>query len=114
MADQVYLANPGRRKPPSASSKLRWTASKASVVELVYALYAGAVYNNRLAEIKEIAETFEQLFQVDHCNYYHVFNEIRLRKKNRTSLLDLLIVRFYLRALSFITMHSGIIIICRH
>ena len=60
------------------------------MVELVYALYAGAVYNNGLAEIKEIAETFEQLFQVDLGNYYHVFNEIRLRKKNRTSLLDLL------------------------
>jgi hypothetical protein len=68
--------------------KLQWTASKASLVELIYALQSGGVYNNGQSEIKEIAETFEQFFQVDLGNYYHVFNEIRLRKKNRTSLLD--------------------------
>lgn len=61
-----------------ATLKLRWTASKVSVVELIYALYAGAVYNNGLAEIREIAETFGRLFQMDPGNYYNVFNEIRL------------------------------------
>ena len=73
---------------PTAVQKLRWTASKASLVELIYALQSSGVYNNGQSEIKEIAETFQHFFQVDLGNYYHVFNEIRLRKKNRTDLLD--------------------------
>jgi hypothetical protein len=31
---------------------------------------------------------FETSFQVELSNFYHVFNEIRPRKKNRTVLLD--------------------------
>lgn len=72
----------------SPQQKLRWTASRAGLVELIYALQSGAVYNNGQTGIKEIADSFQQLFEVDLGNYYHVFNEIRLRKKNRTSLLD--------------------------
>ena len=33
---------------------------------------------------------FEKLFGMKLGNYYHIFNEIRLKKKNRTSLFDLL------------------------
>ncbi len=80
-----FLRGEAQRAP---TLKLQWTASKAGLVELIYALQSGGVYNNGQSEIKEIAETFEQFFQVDLGNYYHVFNEIRLRKKNRTSLLD--------------------------
>lgn len=72
----------------SISSPLQWTASKAGMVELIYALQSTGVYNNGTAEIKEIAQSFEMMFQVDLGNYYHTFNEIRLRKKNRTQLLD--------------------------
>ena len=76
------------RSAQPVDSPLQWTASKASMVELIYALQAVGVYNNGTAEIKEIAQSFEALFQVDLGNYYHTFNEIRLRKKNRTQLLD--------------------------
>ena len=65
-----------------------WTASKADMIELIYSLQAGGVFNNGKTGIKEIAESFQKLFQVDLGNYYNVFNEIRLRKKNRTALLD--------------------------
>ena len=73
---------------PSPAFPLQWTASKAGLVELIYALQSGGVYNNGNAEIKEIADCFGKLFQVDLGNYYHTFNEIRLRKKSRTQLLD--------------------------
>ena len=72
----------------STGNSLRWTASKADLVELIYALQAGGVYNNGHADLRRIAGFFEQSFQVKLGNYYHVFNEIRLRKKNRTQLLD--------------------------
>lgn len=88
MLEQYIVQFLNTEDQPSHVKRLRWTASKANLVELIYALQSGGVYNNGQSEIKEIAETFEQFFQVDLGNYYHVFNEIRLRKKNRTSLLD--------------------------
>jgi hypothetical protein len=69
---------------------LKWTGSRAGMVELIYALQSGGVYNDGKIGIKELANIFQDLFQIDLGNYYNVFNEIRLRKKNRTSLLDLL------------------------
>ena len=69
-------------------SNLRWTGSRAGLVELIYALQSGGVYNNGQVGIKELADHFQHLFKVDLGNYYHVFNELRLRKKNRTALLD--------------------------
>ncbi len=72
------------------TSLLRWTASKANLVELIYALHSAGVYNNGSADLKAIANQFEELFQVELGNFYHVFNELRLRKINRTQLLDTL------------------------
>ena len=69
-------------------ANLKWTGSRAGLVELIYALQSGGVYNNGQIGIKELADSFQHLFQVDLGNYYHVFNELRLRKKNRTVLLD--------------------------
>ena len=80
--------NPTALPASSQVFPLQWTASKAGLVELIYALQSGGVYNNGNAEIKEIADCFGKLFQIDLGNYYHTFNEIRLRKKSRTQLLD--------------------------
>jgi hypothetical protein len=79
---------PEKEDATPAKSALQWTASKAGLVELIYALHSGGVCNNGNADIKFIAGQFEQLFQVELSNFYHVFNEIRLRKKSRTQLLD--------------------------
>jgi RteC protein len=68
--------------------KLKWTGSRAGIVELVYALICGGVFNDGKIGIKELADIFQDLFQIELGNYYHVFNEIRLRKKSRTTLLD--------------------------
>lgn len=65
-----------------------WTAPKASLIELIYALQALGVYNNGSADVKQIATTFERMFNIDLGNYYNVFQEIRMRKKNQTSFLD--------------------------
>ncbi|HEY1870126.1 MAG TPA: RteC domain-containing protein [Chitinophagaceae bacterium] len=74
--------------PGKKNFDLKWTASNAGLVELIYALQASGVLNNGNVGIKELSGYFQQIFGVELGNYYHVFNEIRLRKKNRTSLLD--------------------------
>jgi hypothetical protein len=58
---------------------LQWTASKAALVELIYAFQSQGVFNNGQAGIREIALHFEKLFGIGLGNFYNVFNEIRLR-----------------------------------
>jgi hypothetical protein len=77
-----------KKEAASSLPSFQWTGSKAALTELIYALQSGGVLNHGPTPIKEIAEKMEKIFQVELGNYYHCFNEIRLRKKNRTALLD--------------------------
>ncbi len=70
--------------------KLSWTGSKAALIELLYSFHSVSAFNNGKAEIKHIAAYLEAVFDVDLGNYYRTFQEIRIRKKNRTSFIDLL------------------------
>ncbi|MCH7415283.1 RteC domain-containing protein [Belliella sp. R4-6] len=71
-----------------ARRKLRWTAPKVQLIELIYALKAAGVFNNGTADIKEIANTMGLLFDKKLTDYYRTFQEIRVRKKSRTVFLD--------------------------
>lgn len=73
----------GRQAP-----SLQWTGSKAALVELLYALQQAGALNGGRATIKELADFFGDAFAVDLGNYYRSFQELRIRKKNRTSFLD--------------------------
>lgn len=83
------VANPG--------FKLRWTSSKVALIELIYSLHSAGVFNQAKTDIKHLTGHFETLFEIELGNVYHVFQEIRLRKKNRTSFLDLLRARLVQR-----------------
>ncbi len=81
----------------AANGSLTWTGSKASLIELIYALHATDALNQGAADLKQIAAALQALFQVDLGNYYRVFQEIRQRKINRTSFLDQMKSRFIQR-----------------
>ena len=66
----------------------RWTESKVSLVEFIYALYAGKCFNNGNTNLKEIAFCCETLFDIEIGDFYRIFLEIRNRKKSRTQFLD--------------------------
>ncbi len=70
------------------SSKLSWTGNKTELIELIYALQSSGNINSGTADIKEMANLFEQIFQLDLGNYYHTFAEIRARKSSKTKFLD--------------------------
>ncbi len=70
--------------------KLIWTAPKVALVELLYALQEYGVFNNTKLEVKKLADYFEKIFQTDLRNVYKSYEDIRLRKKNRTPFLDAL------------------------
>jgi hypothetical protein len=79
-----------RSTKQAPSSKLHWTASKTGLVELIYSLQCGGVFNNGKAQVQEIADEFQEHFDIKLINYYHMFNELRSRKKNRTSFMQTL------------------------
>lgn len=87
---QVYLEdrlnNINEKK--GLDNALKWTASKTALTELIYALYAHGVFNNGNADIKLIAKTFEDAFNIELGDFYHTFMELKARKMNRTKFLD--------------------------
>lgn len=94
---QVYLedelANLDRKEPKEKSQAiqklgLRWTASKVSLIEILYSFHSSGVFNNGKAELKEIAEFMETAMGVDLGQFHRTFLEIRIRKSGRTKFLD--------------------------
>ncbi len=77
--------------------KITWTATKVSLTELLYALHSQGVFNNGAVDLKDIAEYFEDIFEIDLRQYRRTFLEIRTRKTDRskfiTSLNESLIKR---------------------
>ncbi len=69
-------------------STLKWTSSKISLTELIYALHLSTSINNGQAGIAQIANLFEHVFHIDLGDYYHIYTEIKARKKSRVKFLD--------------------------
>ncbi len=67
---------------------LTWTFNKTDLVELIYALVALGVFNNGNVEIKSVVSFFETVFHVALGSYYHKYQDIMKRKKERTVFLD--------------------------
>lgn len=80
-----------------SQSTLTWTGPKTALIELIYALQSVEAFNNGKADIKQIASSFESLFNTSLGNYYRVFQEIRIRKNGKTNFLDLLKNKFIQR-----------------
>jgi hypothetical protein len=69
---------------------LTWTDSKTALVELLYALQALGAFNNRKADLKDIALCFETAFNIQLPDYYKTWAEIRMRKSAKAKFLDAL------------------------
>lgn len=72
----------------STQTNVNWTGSKVALVELLYALQSTGSCNNGTIDLKQLASHFEKIFNIDLGNYYRVFQEMRIRKINRTTFLD--------------------------
>ena len=67
---------------------MNWTGSKASMIELIYALHYQGVFDNGNTDIRLIAKYFENIFNIDLGDFYHAYLELKNRKVNRTKFLD--------------------------
>lgn len=70
--------------------KQNWTGSKVALIELLYALHTEGVFNNGTSDLKDVAEYFEGIFNIDLGQYHRVFFEIRVRKSEPTKFLNTL------------------------
>ena len=86
--NKIEARNEFRRNKNPDILKLKWTASKVSLIELLYALQSSGSFNNGSIDLKNLAIDLENLFNIDLGNYYRAFQEIRLRKQSRTTFLD--------------------------
>lgn len=72
----------------SLQVNLKWTANKTALTELIYALHCNRVINNGNSDLKEIADSLQNLFHFELGNFYKTFSEIKARKNSRTKFLD--------------------------
>lgn len=70
------------------NSKLFWTANKTDLVELIYAIHSSKSLNSGTADIKKIAQSFEQIFNIELGDYYRTYLEIKSRKIQQVKFLD--------------------------
>ena len=70
--------------------KMMWTGSKVALTELIFALHTEGAFNNGAADLKDIAEYFEHIFEIDLGQYRRTFLEIKARKNDRTKFITTL------------------------
>ena len=87
MIDNKDNGEKSQRKP---NLKMIWTSPKVALIELLYALHTEGVFNNGAADLKDIAEYFEHIFEIDLGQYRRTFLEIRTRKADRAKFLTTL------------------------
>ncbi|WP_395763136.1 RteC domain-containing protein [Elizabethkingia anophelis] len=89
---QVYLEGQlnNMQNDNRKDTLLNWSGTKTALIELIYALHANAIIDNGNADIKLIAQTFGQVFDIELGDIYHTYLELRSRKINRTKFLDTL------------------------
>ncbi|MDN3664087.1 RteC domain-containing protein [Algibacter miyuki] len=75
-------------EPNNSQADLKWTANKTALTELIYALHCNRVINNGNSDLKEIADSLQNLFNFELGNFYKTFSEIKARKNSRTKFLD--------------------------
>lgn len=72
--------------PPSP--KLKWTGNRLDLVELIYALQGSGALNYGEAELKDICEAFELVFQTKVGDLYRSFHDISNRKKEQIKFVN--------------------------
>lgn len=78
------------QSPSPLIKGLKWTGSKVELIELIYALHTGGVFNHGDSGLKEVTSFFETAFNINLGQFNRVFLEIRNRKLERTKFLNTL------------------------
>ena len=94
-----YLDPSKEAKQDQNHNRLKWTDSKASLIELIYALHESGAINDGKTDIKTICNEFERIFNFELKDVYSTYRDISLRKTKRTKFLTKLSDAFEERVL---------------
>ncbi|WP_284653517.1 RteC domain-containing protein [Flavobacterium terrisoli] len=79
------------KQPTSTDKKLKWSASKAALVELLYALDTVGVFNDGKSSLNETVGAMQSFFNIELGQFNRIYLEIRNRKTiEKTHFLDTL------------------------
>jgi len=73
---------------PAILQKLRWTASKTALAELVISLHLMKAIANGEIELNKLVAAVELIFDINLGNIHKIFDQIRDREKDPTKFLD--------------------------
>lgn len=73
-----------------SKSKLSWSHSKVSLIELIYALHHAKCFNHGNIDFSELVRYTERILSVDLKNVHKTIGEIKSRKNERTKFLRFL------------------------
>lgn len=73
-----------------SKTKISWTSSKVSLLEILYALHLSQCFNSGNIDFIDIVREVEKNLSVNLGNFYKTLGEIKNRKYNRTKFLQLL------------------------
>ncbi|WP_291074778.1 RteC domain-containing protein [Empedobacter sp. UBA5987] len=82
------LKHPNNTKIINKESKLKWTAAKVLLIELIYGLFLLGVINDGKIEMFELVHHFEEFFDIDLKHHRSILQDIRERKINKTKFID--------------------------
>lgn len=82
------LKNPNEFKQNKAKFKLKWSASKSLLIELIYGLFLVGCFNDGKAELQQIVNYFSEIFDIDLDNHTSIIQNIKARKINKTKFID--------------------------
>ena len=83
-----FLLRPIQEASSENVSNLKWTESKAALVELIYALNESGAINKGKTDIKAVCLEFERIFNVELKDIYSTYRDITLRKSDQTKFLN--------------------------
>ena len=85
--DKIQMLN-NPEKAERKKIKLRWTATKVVLVELIYALFLLNVINEGKIEMHQLIHEFEEFLDIDLKHHRSILQDIRERKINKTKFID--------------------------
>lgn len=108
LAYELFLKylDPSREAKKDTNHKLiQWTDSKASLIELIYALHESGAINDGETDIKTICMEFERIFDFELKDVYGTYRDITSRKTNPAKFLDKLSNTFKERVINEDSLH---------
>lgn len=90
LKNQLHQLKENTVNEVTSSNSLHWTASKAALTELIFALHHTNCFNGGTADLAHTVRWFENKLDIDLGNYHKSIQEIRQRKSPNTKFLHLL------------------------